>query len=282
MTPRLSLAPLSLPELTPDLFLRAAAAAGFSRVALRLFGGDAAKPRILSPALVESPAMVAELGRIAAGEAVAVAEIEVLMIGRSSDIAACEPMLAAAAGIGVGQLVACVVDEDLGRAAERVRDLALLARSHGIRLGLEFAPTTRLRSLDAALALIEATGEADIGIVVDALHLARSGGTAADVAAAPGDRLCLLQLCDAPLVAPVNPEDRMREARERRLVPGAGEIDLVSLVAAMPAGASFSVEVPDAERVARLGPVGHARGVREAAERLFAQAPPRRERLLGC
>ncbi|MGC6331028.1 sugar phosphate isomerase/epimerase family protein [Rhizorhabdus sp. FW153] len=271
MISRLSLAPLSLPQLTPDVFVRTAAGAGYSRACLRVFGGDAARPRLLSPALVDGPAMAVELGRIAAGEGVLISEIEVLMIGRNSDIAACEPMLAAGAAIGARLLTVCVVDEDMARAADRIGALARLAGGYKIEVGLEFAPSTQMRSLGEAVALRAQAGEANVSLVVDALHLTRSGGCAADVAASCGTPLRLLQLCDAPLAAPADPAGRLREARDRRLVPGEGEIDLVSLVRAMPADCAFSVEVPDAERVARLGALGHARGLREAAERLFAE-----------
>lgn len=271
MISRLSLAPLSLPDLAPGAFVRTAAAAGYSRVCLRLFGGDAVRPRLLSPALVDGPAMAAELGRIAKGEGVTVSEIEVLMIGRTSDIAACEPMLAAGAAIGSRLLTVCVVDEDIGRAADRLGALARLTGSYKIEVGLEFAPSTQIRSLGDAVALRAQAGEPNVSLVVDALHLTRSGGCAADVAASRGVPLRLLQLCDAPLAAPEDPADRLREARDLRLVPGTGEIDLVSLIRAMPEDIAFSVEVPDAERVAQLGPLGHARGLREAAERLFAK-----------
>lgn len=272
MTPRLSLAPLSLPDLAPDAFIRTAAQAGYSRVCLRVFGGDAARPRLLSPALVEGPAMAAELGRIASGEGVAITEIEVLMIGRNSDVAACEPMLAAAATIGAGLLTVCVVDEDSGRAAERLGALARLAAAHRIGIGLEFAPSTQLRSLGEAIGLLAKIGDSNISVVVDALHLTRSGACAVDIAASRAAPLRLLQLCDAPIAMPADPADRLREAREARLVPGEGEIDLMALIRAMPEDCAFSVEVPDARRVARLGATGHARGLREAAERLFAAA----------
>lgn len=272
MIARLSLAPLSLPQLRPDAFVRTAAAAGFSRVCLRVFGGDAARPRLLSPALVDSPAMAIELGRIADGEGIAISEIEVLMIGRNSDIAACAPMLATGASIGARILTTCVVDDDLGRAADRLGALAQLADDHGMEIGVEFAPTTQLRSLEDATNLLVRVGETNLSVVVDALHLTRSGGGANDVAAAHRAPLRLLQLCDAPLATPIDPVERLREARERRLAPGEGQIDLVSLVRAMPEDCAFSVEVPDPERVARLGPLGHARGLREAAERVLAEA----------
>ncbi len=272
MTPRLSLAPLSLPDLTPGAFIRTAAQAGFSRVCLRVLGGDAARPRLLSPALVEGPAMAAEMGRIASGEGVAITEIEVLMIGRNSDVAACEPMLAAGGAIGAQLLTVCVVDEDRGRAADRLSALARMAGAYGIGIGLEFAPSTRLRSLGEAIAMLAQIGESNLSVVADALHLTRSGATSVDIAAAHAAPLRLLQLCDAPIAMPADPADRLREAREERLVPGEGEIDLVALIRAMPEDCAFSVEVPNARSVARRGAIGHAQALREAAERLFAEA----------
>jgi sugar phosphate isomerase/epimerase len=53
-----------------------------------------------------------------------------------------------------------------------------------------------------------------------------------------------VQLCDAPRTAPDGgPEALADEARHRRLLPGAGELDLAALIAAVPPYLPFSVEV---------------------------------------
>jgi sugar phosphate isomerase/epimerase len=84
-------------------------------------------------------------------------------------------------------------------------------------------------------------------VIVDALHLARSGGTPADVAAlvarTPG-RFPVVHLCDAPAVPRSDsPEALAEESREDRLLPGDGELPLLRLLAAT-AGSRAFVEAP--------------------------------------
>jgi sugar phosphate isomerase/epimerase len=82
-------------------------------------------------------------------------------------------------------------------------------------------------------------------VLIDALHLQRSGGTPADVAALPRRLLPYVQLCDGPF-DPVRPPEEvaLTEARTGRLFPGDGELPLPDLVAALPSGTDLGVEAP--------------------------------------
>ena len=81
------------------------------------------------------------------------------------------------------------------------------------------------------------------GVLIDALHYARTGATAADLAALDPRMLGYVQLCDAPAKSP--PADRLRtEAREDRLFPGEGDLPLAELLAELPAATAISVEAP--------------------------------------
>ncbi|WP_176489052.1 sugar phosphate isomerase/epimerase family protein [Rhizorhabdus dicambivorans] len=266
MARRVSLAPLSLPDLGPAAFVRAAGQAGYRHVALRLIGGDPVNPPVDMACLVRSLAELPELRRILDGEGLSVAELEVLLIAADTDIAASRPMLEMGAVLGARHLVVGIADPDSLRAADRLADAAALARDHGMVIELEFVPYTELKTIGAALALIEASGATDAAILVDALHLARSGGDAAAVAAVPRERLRCLQLCDATRAAPAN---LIKESRTHRLAPGAGELDLRGMLRAMPADAALSVEIPDIARLSAIGPVTYATELRQAVECLL-------------
>jgi sugar phosphate isomerase/epimerase len=124
---------------------------------------------------------------------------------------------------------------------------------------VEFARYTAVRTIGDAQRLLRSTGQANASIVVDALHLARSGGTPADVVSADGAMLSYLQICDARAGAPA--VDRLRwEAQNDRLLPGEGVLPLAELLRTLPPDTPVSVEtpclaqkdLPAAERV-RLG-----------------------------
>ena len=107
--------------------------------------------------------------------------------------------------------------------------------------------------IGALLAARAARSGYRVGVLVDALHLARSGGTPAAVAALPPERIAYMQLCDAPAKAPPL-EDLAHESRNYRLPPGEGELPLDELFDALPDDIPISVEVPrsvDAGRTTR-------------------------------
>jgi sugar phosphate isomerase/epimerase len=105
-------------------------------------------------------------------------------------------------------------------------------------------------------------------VLVDPLHLARSGGTVDDVRRLPAGLLPYLQFCDAASAGPApDLEAAGAEARRTRLPPGDGALPLAGLLAAVPPSAALSLEVPDGWHHA--DPVGRARRVRQAVDRLL-------------
>src|SRR6202040_247001 len=82
------------------------------------------------------------------------------------------------------------------------------------------------------------------GVLVDALHLSRTGGTPLDVRAAPAGFIRSAQLCDAVAERPSSQEAIIKEARSGRLPPGHGTLPLRDLLAELPAGTVLSIEVP--------------------------------------
>jgi sugar phosphate isomerase/epimerase len=90
-------------------------------------------------------------------------------------------------------------------------------------------------------------GEVDhpaAGILVDALHFDRSQSALADLRTIPVERLHYWQLCDGPAERPATTEQLIHAAREERMFPGEGGIDLVGLTKAMPDSLTISIEVP--------------------------------------
>jgi sugar phosphate isomerase/epimerase len=110
---------------------------------------------------------------------------------------------------------------------------------------LEFLPWTAVAQLATAWALVQKTGLANVGLVLDTWHFRRQpGGPDYEVLEAiPGDRVRYVQVSDAA----AEPEaDLMTEALTRRLLPGDGVIDfdrLQSSLAAIGADPVYATEV---------------------------------------
>jgi sugar phosphate isomerase/epimerase len=86
------------------------------------------------------------------------------------------------ADLGAQRIGAVVMDRDSGRSLDQLATLADLAAERGMGFVLEFAPPHPVNNLAAALAAIRHLDRPNVGLVIDAMHLFRSGGTLADVA----------------------------------------------------------------------------------------------------
>ena len=107
---------------------------------------------------------------------------------------------------------------------------------------LEFAPTLAVRNLDAAIDMIRRVDRPNFRLLLDTMHLFRSGGSVRDVAAVEPGIVQYVQLSDVPLV-PTNP-DYMDESCFERMVPGTGDLPLADLLPILPAEAVIGIEVP--------------------------------------
>lgn len=168
------------------------------------------------------------------------------------------------------------VDADASRAFDHCGRFAELAASHGMRATVEFVPGLPvIKDLRTAVAAVRHVARPDFGIVIDAMHLFRSGGSAADVAQLDAAEIGYVQLCDVPETSSFS--SYADEARFERLPPGKGELPLKELLQILPPDMSLGLEIPmrsEAERgvsiVERLGPAV------DAARRLLE------ERSFGC
>ena len=236
----LSLAYLTVNGAAPVEHLEAAEAGRFDAVGLRIV-----PPSHLSIdyGVIGNPEHVREIKRVCERTGVGVLDIEVFTLNAETDIAGFLPALETSAEIGAQFVQAVSEDPDTRRATDRFAALCDAAGQVGLRVSVEFMRFRNLRTIEAASALVEAAGRSNAGVLVDALHLARSGGTPAAVAALPRARFAYMQLCDGPAQSPPL-ESLANESRNERLWPGEGEFPLAELFDALPDNIPISVEVP--------------------------------------
>jgi sugar phosphate isomerase/epimerase len=234
MTAETGLEHLTLLGVSPPELVTVAAKAGFSTVGLRISPAtDGERPWPVSPG---SP-MLAETVRRCADTGITVLDVEAVRLGaRIPDYA---PVLEAAASLGARYVNAICDDPDLSRLSDEFARLVEAAASYGIRAVVEFMAYRSVRTLRDAVAI--AAGSGGGGVLVDALHVQRCGVRLADLRAVDPGLLTYVQLCDAPLAPPA---DEIHEARAARLLPGAGQLPLLDLLAALPDGIPVTVEAP--------------------------------------
>ncbi|MGE0629960.1 MAG: sugar phosphate isomerase/epimerase family protein [Hyphomicrobiaceae bacterium] len=262
----ISLAALTVLDAGPAGQIRAAAEAGFGAVGLRLMPLLASDTRVVGIAANE-----AEIEHLLEQTGLEVLEIGVFPLKAQMDWPAIEAVIDFSGRIDARFLVCPVEDTDLERATATYVRMCDLAAADGLKALIEFNPYSACRSLTEAVGLVSGAIHPASGLVIDALHLSRSGGDPGDLARVPADMLDLVHLCDAPAPPPIGTltADELRaESRTARLLPGEGELWLDRLIEALPPDCPISIEAPSALH-AHLPAAERARRALAATEALL-------------
>lgn len=262
---RLSLAPVTINELDPPALIEAAHEAGFASTDLRVLGAPGAAP--VAPVIGHRP-MIAAIAAALANTGVTFFSATGIWLVPEFTIEAALPALEVAARLGASQFLAVGNDPEEGRMTDNLGRLAEAAASHRLRLALELMPYTAVNSLAKAHRMVAATQAGNLGLLIDALHLARSGGTPAEVALLPREHIAYLQLCDAPAELPPGMTLR-QESLGARLYPGDGALPLAALMDALPEDIVIDVETPVAAHRG-LFPAERARLALSATQRFLS------------
>ncbi|MFO1159481.1 MAG: sugar phosphate isomerase/epimerase [Reyranellaceae bacterium] len=253
-------------DASPIDLIDAAVAGGFDSIGLRIVAPT--ESDVIVPVVGDEP-MLRRIESRLSDSGITILDVEAIWLSPRTDPGAFPAIAETGARLGAGYVLAIGNDPEPQRQRDNFARLAESARDVGLAAMMEFIPYCQVKTLAEARDLARATGVPGAGVIVDALHLRRSGGTIADLATLAPDELQYIQLCDARAEAP--PPDRLRaEARGDRLYPGDGALDLHGLLRALPASLPISVEAPSAAH-ASLPAAERARLCADRTRRVLAE-----------
>ena len=260
-----ALEPLNFPALDAAAMVELAAEAGYRHVSLALINPITGTPDIVVQDRAARERLVDRLAALS----LTVCTIEVANLTPGVDPASFEPMLACAADLGARSVTVIFWEyPDRDEAVAAFRQLAAIARTHGVRLNIEFFPSClTLPSLNAAIAFLDAAGCPDAGVVVDILHLVRSGSSLERMQAVR-DRIGGAQLCDGPADCPY--DDLLIEAGRDRWAPGTGAFPTQDFLDALPSGTVIGLEAPQAATQDGGDRIGRALDLRDRARAILS------------
>jgi sugar phosphate isomerase/epimerase len=155
---------------------------------------------------------------------------------------------------------------DIARAAASVREVGDIAARHGVRLAVEFnSQCEQLNTVESLREVLAKAGHPRCGLLFDAYHMQRSGGSPRSLDDVAADELVYVQFSDVPHPAP-RPGEVLN-----RLPPGQGSVPFKEFFAAVRARgyAGFcSYEAPNPAAWARP-PVDVAREALAATRRVL-------------
>lgn len=259
----LSLAYLTIPGTDPLEQIRIAAETGYEYVSLRTIPmGQPGEPQVC---LERDPQLTADIRRALADTGVKLLDIELVRV-REDLPEDYRGAFEKGAQLGATQVLSSVWTKDYGFAAERYASICEQAAQFGLTVNLEFPIVSGLTTLEDTLAIIDKVQAPNLKVLMDMIYTHWAGITPERIGKIDPARFGLIHLCDCPK----DPGDMetVQIVRERREYCGEGAIDLTGLLKALPAG-PYSVELPNAKGIARLGAQGHAKRCLDTARALF-------------
>ncbi len=221
--------------------------------------------------LLEDPALRREMRAAMQARGVVISLGEGFTIRPGGDVRGFERDLDVFAELGTERINTVSADPDLDRTLDQFAILAELAAARGIPTTTEFVPGVTIPDLPAALRAVRHVGRPDFTLLIDTMHLVRSGAGPADIAALDPGLIGYVQVSDAPVAQRF--ESYFEEAMFERMVPGEGGLGLKEVIAALPGDRVYSVEVPlRSEAEAGAGPHERLGKCVEALRRLLVEA----------
>ena len=267
-----SLAHLTVLSLTPPQVIDVAAREGYRYASLRMTRVTAAEPLY---DLAHDRALMKETKARLDENGIDVLDVELFRMDPKlgqNDFAA---ELDATAELGAKNIIAQLPDPDRDRATERFARLCDLAKPLGIFVNLEFPHWTETGTLAEATRVVRAVNRSNAAILIDMLHMARSNSSTEDLAALPREWFRFAHVCDAEKQVPPTLEGIIRTARDERLFPGEGTIDVTGILARLPQDIPYSLEIPRVALTRAVGPEEVARLAIRVAQSLLDGRPAR-------
>jgi sugar phosphate isomerase/epimerase len=194
---------------------------------------------------------------------------EFFLMRSDVDLETYRPGLALGRELGARNAMTHIFEPDPARAADILGRFCAIAAEEDMRVSIEFCQMTPgCKTIHAARDFVDAVGAANLGFGICPMHLVRSGGTAADIAALDPAILFYGQLNDGYGLHVA--EAYFEEVHDRQL-PSNGDFPLADILRALPASAPIEVKCPsDSRRKAGVSAVSYARDAYERAQTLLA------------
>jgi sugar phosphate isomerase/epimerase len=264
---KIGLAHLTALECSPPELTQLAHRTGFDYVSFRLIHlGLVGEPNYEPE---RNPVMLRETKIALRATGMRVLDVELARIKDGVKVKTYLPALEAASELQAPNIVSSIWTADEVYAKEALIELCEMAAKFELAVNLEFVTWSSLPDLRRTKRFIETVNQPNLALLLDTLHFYRSRVQVNELDTVPTSWFRMLHLCDAPAEIPETREELIRTGREARFDPGEGRIDIAGIIDRIPE-VPYSVEVPNLERVARVGLEEHVRLVSQHTRKFLA------------
>lgn len=265
-----SLSFLTIADVSPVEAVSIAAESGYAYVGLRLLP---AAPNETDYPILTDLKLLKETSAAIKDTGVKVADVEIIRLTADFDTQNYLGFLEVAQQLGAKHILVAGNDPENQRLIHNYAELCEISKKYGLSCDLEFMPWTNVKNLQQATDIVEQAKQENAAVLIDALHFDRSNSTLEQIKALSTSRLNYVQLCDGLAEYDSSDAGLIKIARANRLVPGQGEIDLISLIQALPKNITLAAEVPNLA-LSKLPALQRAKVNLQAMKNLVNQALP--------
>jgi sugar phosphate isomerase/epimerase len=235
--------------------------------------GQPLVPLGFPPFSLKNPALRKDLLAAMNDRGVTISLGDGFLVVPGADMRDFSPDLDVLAELGVPRINVVSLDPELGRTFDQFGALTELGAQRNIETDVEPVPGLTIGDLPTAVDAVKYVGRPDFRLLIDTMHLVRSGSGAADLLALDAKQIGYAQLNDTTLQPRI--DNYMEEAMFERMVPGEGELPLRDILSALPPDIVIELEVPRRSlALAGVSPIDRLRPCVEAARRLLAEVAP--------
>lgn len=264
---RYGLAHLTVLGCAPPEATYIAAMAGYDFVSFRLMHmGLPGEPNY---ALESNPAMLRQTRIALADTGVKLNDIELARIADGLNIETYVPALEVSAELGARHVISSVWTRNWNYAVESLAELCDRTNRLGLTIDLEFVTWAGVATLKETVRMCREVNRKNLGLIVDTLHFSRSRVELEELDSVPREWFHFAHVCDGPATIPSATNDLIMTAREARLYPGEGGIDIAAILNRIPE-VPYVLELPHLERIREFGYAEHARRCLLSARKYFA------------
>ena len=169
-------------------------------------------------------------------------DMEVIRLGKNIDKG--KALIEAACEVGAKNILVVSSLHSFEETADQLSHLCSLAEAGDIVICLEFMKFTSVKSLSDALDIIRLVDAQNIGILLDLLHVVRSGTTFKEIEDCDPNLFPYVQWCDGT-AQPVGWSDSelITDALDDRLIPAQGRLNALKFESLFGSDVPFSIEV---------------------------------------
>ena len=269
MSRKFSLAYLTIPGTDPVRQIQIAAKAGYDFVSLRPIPMHLPNEPLFR--FDQDRKLLNKIRQALSDNNIKLMDIELARVREDLKAEGYESVFAAAAELGATDVLSSIWTKDKEFAFEKFAKISDLAAKYSLRVNLEFVTFSGIPTLNDALEVLNTVNRPNAYLMVDTLHAHRSRVTAANLAKVDPSKFGFIHLSDGPGPIPSLEDPNMIEiAREGRLYPGEGEIDLKGMLLSMPAN-PISIELPNSKEMYKRGAFWACCPILAKAKEYFAE-----------